>query len=164
MVGGYVYPDDVNTAEIVDIEDPNGGCEFPPYPIADTGMTMAFVDGVLKSCGGDETSNCYDFDPQSQTWTQSGQISLERYPAHSSIIDNKWLISGDSVTTDGWNGNQFESGPLLPELIDDTCQVTINRTHVFFGNVYDNRAYLLNWETGDFAEIDGNLVIRRYSR
>ncbi len=145
----------LSSVEVIDLENPSTTCnKIADYPVEDTGMTVGFIDGLIKSCGGlIETDDCYDYNPATNSWITSASMIHERDKPRSSFIDDIWLVSGDVLhsddvprTTEMWTGTGFESGPTLPIPMRYHCQLSINSTHVFFADThYTGNAFLLDW-------------------
>ncbi len=160
VIGGY-DGNYLDVVEVVDLEDPNKTCELVTnYPIATAYVTVALVDGITKACGGELSAiDCYDYDPSSDTWDSSPQLTFGKNWARSSIIDGTWLVSGDFTIPNGnmtemWTGTDFVLGPNLPEAMSGHCQVAINATHVFFADCEDQTTYLLDWSLQEWTQLD----------
>ncbi len=158
---------------MIDLENPSNTCNLiADYPVEYTGMTIGLIDGLIKSCGGDQdTDYCYDYNPATKSWITSASLINERMRPRSSFIDGVWLVSGDStldiddvpLTTEMWTGTGFEPGPLLPIPMFVPCQLTINSTHVFFADTRGTgKAYLLDWYKQIWTELPPMTVLRVY--
>ncbi len=125
-------------------------------------MTVGIIDGLIKSCGGDhDTDDCYDYNPETNSWIISESLINARDVPKSSFIDGTWLVSGDSngsddvgTTTEMWTGTGFELGPSTPVAMYNHCQLTINSTHVFFvDTAVTGNAFLLYWHEQTWKEL-----------
>ncbi len=87
-------------------------------------------------------------------------LNQVRENGKSSVIGgDTWLISGGDataagITTEIWNGAEFVPGPDLSEDMYGHCQVTIDSTHVFFGDCEDRTAYILDWEARKWTQYE----------
>ncbi len=171
-MAGYGSDDWIDNVEVIDLADPTSSCEpIENYPLLADRMAVGFVDGVVKSCGGyvgngNNIHLCYDYDPSTNTWESSPDLNYERYHAGSSIIAARWLVTGDNYndvasTTELWTGTEFVQSIDLPEYMYGHCQVTINSTHVFFGDCEDKTAYILDWNMQEWTQL-GNMTYERH--
>ncbi len=156
VIGGY-NDGDLSTVEAIDLDNPSSTCNaITNYPVLDKGMAVGLMDNYIKSCGSELGSReCYDYNPSTNTWTDSVDMLTSRDNPRASFIDNVWLVSGDDFesTTEMWTGGYFESGPSVPSFMYRHCQLTINSTHVFFADDYNEPAYLLDWVTQSWIEL-----------
>ncbi len=163
----------MSSVEVIDLENPSKSCNsIANYPVEDGGMTVAIVDGLIKSCGsGYDRDNCYDYNPETNSWTTSASLIHARSRPRSSFVDDVWLVSGDNAgddddvpfTTEMWTGTSFEDGPRLPTPMYDHCQFTINSTHVFFVETYlTGQSFMLDWFAETWTELPGMTVDRTY--
>ncbi len=164
VIGGnnWQLGGDLSNVEVLDIYDPSIDCEpISDYPKEDRGMTAGMIDGSIKSCGSQhDSAECYDYDPATDTWTQSLYMINSRYNPKSSFIDGVWLLTGDGdstidfpQSTEMWTGTNFVEGPSLPVPMHDHCQLTINSTHLFFASDKNNPSYFLDWEQDIWTEL-----------
>ncbi len=157
VVGGYNnnLAFDLSSVEVIDLENPSSTCSpVHDYPKGASGMALAIIDGLVRSCGdSDDSILCYDFDPATNFWTPpSARMLFARYRPRGSIVNGVWLLSGDGNSlgdvgdvTEMWTGSEFELGPILPTKMFSHCQLTVNTTHVFFVDTYDTKnAFLLD--------------------
>jgi len=101
--------------------------------------------------------------PDLSTW-KNLNVNLPNGRAHdmgSSVIGNKWFISGGQVSLDSvksttvWDGSQFVDGPDMPKEKMSHCQLTINSTHIFITNSNDlPGTYILDWENEVYHVVD----------
>ncbi len=161
VIGGYVYGDGyLDVVEVVDLDDPNNMCTIVAnYPVEVGDLTVAYYNGVVRSCGGEELNDCYEYHPEDNTWVSTAGLRDGRSGVRSSLIDGTWLISGSNVDpigtqTEMWVEDHFQQGPNLPELMAAHCQTTINATHIFFADCYDQTAYLFNWSEQEWIQVD----------
>ncbi len=156
VIGGF-NDGDLRSVEVIDLENPSSSCNaISDYPIADKGMAVGLINNIIKSCGSEfDTDSCYDYNPSTNTWSTGIDMLSARQNPRASLIDNVWLVSGDSyeTTTEFWTGSNFEYGPDLPTLMFLHCQLTINSTHVFFAEDNNKPAYLLDWTTQSWTEL-----------
>ncbi len=173
VIGGYNSEDgNLNSVEVIDLENTTNNCNMiADYPVEDSGMTVGLIDGLIKSCGSvDDTDDCYDYNPTTNSWITSVSLNNARYDPGSSFIDGIWLVSGDGTgsddvgsTTEMWTGTGFEPGPSLPIPMLRPCQLTINSTHVFFvdtGNT--GNAFLFDWYEQKWSDLPPTTVYRTY--
>lgn len=167
VIGGYYDHGDISSVELVDLEDPSNSCYLADYPLKDGEMAVGLVSGLVKSCGGsqDYTDACYDYDPATNSWTESTSMLSTRYTPRESTIDGIWLVSDDSPSTEMWTGNGFEQGPSLPQDLSlyHHCQLTVNSTHVFFGDTHFlGPNYLLDWSSQTWTQLPPMTMSRDY--
>jgi len=144
--------------ELIDLSGEGKTCPtLPDYPHRAQRLTATFYNGNVIACGGDKygtaTSDCFILGPDLSTWENLGSIVPVSHNMASSIIDNKWFISGGRrstatlQSTSVWDGSVFEDGPEMPGRKENHCQITVNSTHVFLANGYEYpETYLLDWE------------------
>ncbi len=144
VIGGY-NNGYLSSVEVIDLENPSNTCNtIADYPVKESGIAVGFIDGLIKSCGSsDDTADCYDYNPATNSWITSVSLINERLRPRYSFIDGIWLVSRDGTgyddvgsTTKMWTGTGFEPGPSLPIPMWSPCQLTINSTHVFFADTY----------------------------
>jgi len=139
----------------------------------------AFHNGRVIGCSGkisalDFTERCFALGPDLLEWKEIFPLPYNPPLRNlaSSVVDNKWLISGgfddrDDINSDGIGGDQhpvkstlvmddslFESGPSMPFAKYYHCQVTLNSTHVFFTSGEAPGSFILNWNTGEYDVVD----------
>jgi len=168
VIGGQKVGDiPVNTIELIDLSDKLQTCSIVPnYPLNAEFITTTYYKGKIVACGGGDppnTDKCFELASDLTEWVEVASIpSGNRAVMASSIIDNKWLISG------GWNGGIiFEStffydgkdifdGPVMPSYKFGHCQITLNSTHVFLasGGEENAKTFLLNWTTQKYSVLD----------
>ncbi len=155
VIGGWLHEAPINKVQVIDLEDESKTCNrLSDYPINQSAMTVGVINGVIKSCGGNQepSDSCYDYHPESNTWVQSVSMEFERSYHAASFIDDVWMLSGggsgeSETTTEVWNGTDFELGPPLTRGMSYAhCQLTLNATHVFFGHRDNKTNLLLNWQ------------------
>ncbi len=151
--------------EVIDLYDPTSICDpLSNYPNKDYGMAVTLIDGYIKSCGSQyDRDDCYDYDFATNQWTTSESMLTPRANPKASLIDGVWLVSGDNeeiesgnapFSTEIWSNGQFAEGPTLPAAMYNHCQLTVNSTHVFFGNKEGSYpSFLLNWENQEWTEL-----------
>ncbi len=156
---------DLSRVEAFDLEDTSTRTCQPitNYPQTQYGMAVGVMQGVIKSCGGYKEPKiaCYDYNPDSNTWIQSPNMTAKRVYHGHSFIDDKWLLSGGYVpdqvspsnATEYWDGNEFHVGPPLPRAMHAHCQLTLNHTHVFFTAGDGLASYLLYWPDWTWTEL-----------
>ncbi len=142
----------MSSVEVIDLENPSSKCnQINDYPIEEASMTVGIIDGLIKSCGGNhnDIEDCYDYNPETNSWITSASLINARFRPRSSFIDGIWLISAEttySQTTEMWTGTGFELGPSPPLALYNHCQLTVNSTHVFFADTWFPRGvFLLDW-------------------
>ncbi len=132
-------------------------------------MTVGIIHGLIKSCGGyADRDDCYDYNPETNSWITSASLINTRKHPRSSFIDGIWLVSEDHtasddvpLTTEMWTGTEFEPGPSLPIEMNYHCQLTINSTHVFFADTFaTGKAFLLDWYEQTWTELPPMTVDR----
>ncbi len=163
VIGGWYDGSYLTSVEVIDLENTSNTCNLiNDYPVEDSGMAVGLIDGLIKSCGSTfDTSDCYDYNPATNSWMATPSLTNARDDPRSSFIDGIWLVSGDGtgssdvpLTTEMWTGTGFEPGPSLPIEMYYPCQLTINSTHVFFVDTYDTRnAFLLDWPKQTWTEL-----------
>jgi len=143
------------------------GCpSIPDYPFDVKDLAAAYYHGNIVACGGydglRQSPFCYSLGPELNAWNEMDSLpDGPRERMASSIIDGKWLITGGYnprnpssgnayKTTVVYDGVQFTSGPELPVVSDDHCQLTLNSTHVFLVTG-DKDTFTLNWETQEYV-------------
>jgi len=122
--------------ELIDLDDDKKVCpDLPEYPIAGALLTAAFHQGKVVACGGEPlTDQCFELGPDLKEWRQILPLPEKKYGIASSIIDNKWILSGgfrNLLSLLSFDGG-FTIEPQLPFEKEAHCQVTVNSTHIFF--------------------------------
>ncbi len=176
--------------EVVDLLDKSSNCGFiASYPIEIADHSATYLDGLVKSCGGtyydfnensyETISDCYDYDPATDEWTQADSLLTPRYGMGSSVVENTWLVSGGQYNdgdyfyfvndTEVWSEStgSFELGSAaLPEVMSSHCQATINTTHIFLTDTvmhfneddpqepYSPKAYILDYNENVWIQVD----------
>ncbi len=179
-IGGNSDSLSLYDVEVIDLLNSNSNCGFlADYPVEIASHTAAYIDGVIKSCGGTyydvseskymSFANCYDYDPTNDEWTQSNSLLKPRIDMASSVLGNSWLVSGGTLLdshdfnvpgyendTELWSDGNFELGTaMLPEAMSDHCQVAINSTHIFFAYAYENgHAYILDYDADIWTQVE----------
>ena len=154
-IGAGVFLQDV---EVINLADPDVAClPLNSYPYHIQQPTLAFTEGKLRSCGGaaiesGNTRECYEFDPDTNSWTRNGDLLEARHAPSSTVIrQNQWFIVGgiasaQSVGTEVRVGGASESGPSVRDQVLSPCLVTLNDTHIFLADWENGFTYILNWE------------------
>ncbi len=167
VIGGYngELVSALSSVEAIDLENPYTTCNLiSDYPIEDSGMAVGIIDGRIKSCGSSyDRNDCYDYNPETNTWSTSESLMRKRDTPRSSFIDGVWLVSGDEfyydegdspLSTEMWTSDGFEKGPYLPTKMYSHCQLPINSSHVFFAETYNTgKSYLLDWYSQEWIEL-----------
>ncbi len=162
-MGGFANNRFFQDVEIINLEDSVGTCStaIADYPTKVIYPTLAYLDGALQSCGGItgvDGRECYSYDVGNNTWTRQTDLSESKdYPSSSLVGEDGWLIAGGpypsgSTKTDLRIGGVSTPGPELPDGIYYGCQVTLNSTHVFIADGFDQWTYILDLEQGVFHE------------
>jgi len=134
---------------------------LPDYPFPIQDLTATFLDGKIRACGGRPlTEKCFELNDSLQSWNEVSSLPMQQYGMKSSLIDDKWFISGgySSETLDtSYTLNQglFEPGPAIPDVKNLHCQLTLNSTHIFIGGYPRTAAFLLDWSTQEYEEVAG---------
>jgi len=87
-------------------------------------------------------------------------LGAPRYALASSVIDDKWLLSGgdseESIfkSTLVFDEDEFSVGPEMPMFKDYHCQITIDPTFIIFLGGGERDTFVLNWETKEFAYLN----------
>ncbi len=158
------YTDEV---EVIDLKsDVADACvDLAPFGESLEGASASLVNGMITTCGGvtyeEDSGTCRDtcYQYGEGTWEPIGQMSVPRAYAGSSIINEKWLVSGGSDDTSDiiLRDGTIERGPNLPHPMKAHCQVTVDSNHVFFVDGHHNLlgdessyqgtgdTYLLDW-------------------
>ncbi len=171
LIAGYADYDWQDDVQVIDLADPSSVCApIANYPIAADFMVAGFINGVVKSCGGYIGSDinldlCYDYNPSTNSWDSSPNVNYERSKSASSVIAAKWLVTGNDLDITGskselWTGSEFVESIDLPEHMYEHCQVTINSSHVFFGDCRSQTAYILDWNLQEWTQL-GNMTYYR---
>ena len=87
---------DLDTGKVVD-----GECgTIPDLPEPMVLSIGALVDEKPIICGGQESRNCYIFEPSTKRWVMDDSFGGERYGASSLVInDSEWWIAGGFQTS-----------------------------------------------------------------
>ena len=95
----------INDVEVLDLSKQSSNCDvLPDYPIALELMTGALLEGgsMVKVCGGwdleDTYTSCYDLNAGSGAWREAEPMMQERYNHASSVVGDKWFITGGYVS------------------------------------------------------------------
>jgi len=141
--------------ELIDLSGEGKLCPIlPDYPLEVAFLDATFYEESVIVCGGSlpnhhATGRCFSLGPDLSSWKEIDTLPYSpRYSQASSIIDNKWFISGgypESRSTLIYDGSTFTLGKELPYSRTDHCQLTINSTHVFFAGT-EKETFLYNWE------------------
>ncbi len=158
--------------EVIDLTGTSSCDPLNSYPIDQYGMVAGVVDGFIKACGDCDqgSSACYDYDPIATTWSSGDSMLYERTCPRASVIDDMWLVSGDNIysdddplTSEMWSASRhFVEGPELPHEMSFHCQLTINSTHVFFGDDDQGATFLLDWYKQAWTQLDSPSMERPY--
>ncbi len=168
VIGGYNDRDDyqvgeLNSVEVIDLEDPTSVCAAPASsPMEGGGMQVAVMDGKVKVCGNSEpTNDCYDYYPASDTWLTAAGMMYERNGHRSSVIGDAWLVSGADYNngayasdTEFFAGVGFVRGPNMAHDMEFHCQLTVNATHVFFSSPTVGTSDLLDWYSQTWTDLE----------
>ncbi len=178
IIGGFDADMDDNTDVVqkFNIDSESGACYLESYPITAGFMEAGFmVDGTVKSCGGEggendyDLSDCYDYDPTTNTWSTAPSMSDTRVGMGSSHVEGGlWLLTGgggyyggtdetifSNATSEVWDGDKFVSGPTLyGEYFTMHCQVSLDPTHVFIADGDTGHTWILDWETQEYIQQD----------
>ncbi len=161
VVGGYSdntveYFDSV---EVFDLTSEVQSCAAPAnYPFPVHLMVGTLFDGMPLICGGHDatepeprlyTNKCYQYRHSDNSWLPTDQNMFDgRYGHMGSMVDSKtFLISGGDYepqlvmdSTEVWQDDHFDYGPMLPSARRYHCQLTLNATHVILLGGYDGTA------------------------
>ncbi len=82
VVGGY-DGDHHSTVSVIDLESVSGSCpdsNLSDYPMIIDDLTVTFVDGKVKACGGHNfdigaTVECYNYDFDTDQWTRRARFT-----------------------------------------------------------------------------------------
>jgi len=165
VIGGFDGSSYLSNVELVDLENDKKRCpSLPEYPLAVNRLTAAFYQGKVVACGGYDgttrTDKCYELGPDLRQWFEF--LPFPDNPdddKRSSIIDDKWIVSGGSVHPSSlysFDGRFTIENPM-PFLKESHCQVTINSTHIFFTSGVGNdgaATFMLNWNIGEWIFLD----------
>ena len=170
-------------AEALDLENEDTNCpSLPDYPVALSDSGSSYINGVVRVCGGSDTSydmydSCYSFDFDDNKWVAMESMIDRRGEFGSSVIGNEWFLTGgrgtdeygfltDVIATEIWTESSgFVPGPELPLELWSHCQLTINDTHVFLADMTRGFSpYILDWEEKEYQELRHKLPdYTRYS-
>jgi len=155
----------LSNVEVINLSDESEICpQLPDYPIALEDHTAAFYQGKIVSCGGYDRfkhDECFELGPDLREWVEIPPLPIaEMDSMKSSVIDQKWVISGGS----GQNAHAslqvydgiFTPSPNMPFEKFDHCQLTLNSTHIFFTAGYGDRSatFMLNWPRQEWIILD----------
>jgi len=164
VIGGY-KEGAISNVEVIDLSGDGLTCpKIPDYPLKVDAITAGFYDEKVIVCGGYDNSRthdeCFYLGPDLSRWIEMAPVlGGPKRRLASSIIDNKWLLSGgyDGRTTFKstffFDGISFNEGPEMPASKRAHCQVSINATHIFFANG-GTTTFLLNWYTQEYDILD----------
>jgi len=163
-IGGY-NSGKLKSTELVDVSGEAKVCpQVPDFPYEVNQLSATFYKGKVLACGGISDTyedKCYSLGFDLSKWEELDvRLLSKRARMSSSIIDNKWLISGghdgDNIlkSTIVYDGTKFLPGPDMLRAKERHCQLTINTTHVFFTGGDENEAFLLDWGTGNYIPLD----------
>ncbi len=177
VVGGYndntgEYYD---SAEVVDLTSEVQSC-LPPanYPFPVYYMVGTLINDMPLICGGYDdhsasfTDACYQYNHSDNRWFPTQETMLHgRWGHQASMVDSEtWLISGGQInvgdydrydSTEVYQNDIFDYGPVLPTPRAFHCQVTLNSTHIAVlggrneTDDYLSDFYLLDWENQDWT-------------
>jgi len=133
IIGGFDNdgsPTLSSTAEVYNLET-GEGCIVSNYPFEVNFATGAFVNGSPVVCGGYwSTSECYSYNTDFDRWDRFPGMTIGRHSHMSSILpDGKWMITGGKAdlrsgkSSDIFDGEEFSTGPVLPDPFYGHCQV-----------------------------------------
>jgi len=172
VIAGYDGYDEITSVELIDLSNDGKTCpDLPDYPLAVEYLTVAFFEFSVVACGGYYgypsylgTGQCFSLGPDLSEWKEFDTPLPygRRFGEASSIIDDKWFISGGidddtdlSKSTLIYDGVQFSEGPDLLQRKVYHCQLTLNSTHVFFASGDSGlQTFLLDWEPETYTELD----------
>jgi len=164
-IGGYNL-DDLASAELVDVSGEGKVCpEVPDFPYKVQYLLVTFYQGKVLACGGISSGTyqdkCYSLGSDLSKWEElDSHLLSKRDKMSSSIIDNKWFISGgydgfkSLKETMVYDGTQFSPGPEMELSHQDHCQLAINSTHIFFAGGSRKETFLLDWGSGIYFPLD----------
>jgi len=142
LISGFPHTDKV---EVVDIEDSTYSCVGPSLPVGIREGTIALLEDEDKVivCGGYNyngvSKECYSLSRGSSEWKAENDLNAERNLMSSSVVGNKWVISGDydtsgvnSATLDIYENGIFTQPSYKMSVgKSDHCQVSISDTVIF---------------------------------
>jgi len=138
---------------------------LPEYPLGVTDLTAAFYQGKVVACGGfggTTFDKCYELGPDLRQWVEFLPLpDKSDYALKSSIIDDKWIVSGgfyNPFSLYSFDGRFTIENPM-PFGKPYHCQVTINTTHIFFTSGFYYETFMLNWNKGEWIFLDDTSLI-----
>jgi len=154
----------LSSVEAIDLADDDKRCpSIPDYPIALDFHTAAYYQGKVVSCGGYDGGRydkCYELGPDLRGWLEFLPFpNNQESDMKSSVIDDKWIISGGDVSSSSllvFDG-RFTIDPPMPYDKNNHCQLTLNSTHIFFtaGEGSDPIAtFMLDYPRGEWIYLD----------
>ena len=172
VIGGYYDNDDdrrrLDNVEVVDLASDTSSCvAVANVPTPVSYALGAIVEGRPRVCGGydvDQTALCYEYDYDGNQWETVDSLTTPRNVAAGSLIDSAtWLITGgydggayiSSTEERGLGDTGFSSGPSLPQVFGQHCQVTVDPNHVvvlggYNGTEYDTAMYGYDVPNGEW--------------
>ncbi len=178
VVGGFDGDFYLDHVQIIDLEEESGECAFNAdnYPITIRHVTLGRYPGVnaVSACGGfsnnggTEVASCFDYDPRTNSWSQTLDLSeAKQMPSSCLVGSDRWLVSGGpnaagSVNTDMRSVDGFSvPGPTVPDGVYMPCQVAINDTHVFLADQFDQLTYILDTESGEWHQQVSAIIVTK---
>jgi len=163
VVGGFGRA----TVERFDLDGLQKDCiALPEYPFFGLGHSAVYYKGDFLVCGGVDGNSrvkgeCYSLDVKGQEWVESFPLpDGPRYHMSSSLIDGKWFLSGGMdeteetmATTFLFEDGIFTPGPDMPAAKYGHCQATLNDTHLFFTDFFDD-TFVLDLTTMEYTILD----------
>ncbi len=148
----------LDKVEVIDLSSNTASCSpIANYPWPVDVAAGAIVEGRPRVCGGNGGAGdrCYEYNYEENRWEEVDSLATPvSWQGGSLVNDATWLLTG------GWDGNayvsstqvrglgddRFRSGPSMPRVIGQHCQVTIDPNIIFVlggynGTDYDKSVY-----------------------
>ena len=179
LIGGSDGLEDVNTTDIIDLDDENSICHKTYYPIRAQKIEAGLlnISGVmtLLFCGGDPSYiNCFTY---FNGFHQFTSLTHEANFAASVVMNNAeflWITGGynSSVTFQSktqlvFSNGSILAGPEMPKKLANHCIVALSGTTALIiggrdeEHNYSNKTFLYDFESKKWSN-GSELAIERY--
>ena len=179
LIGGSDGLEDVNTTDIIDLDDENSICHKTYYPIRAQKIEAGLlnISGVMTSlfCGGDPSYiNCFTY---FNGFHQFTSLTHEANFAASVVMNNAeflWITGGynSSVTFQSktqlvFSNGSILAGPEMPKKLANHCIVALSGTTALIiggrdeEHNYSNKTFLYDFESKEWSN-GSELAIERY--
>jgi len=161
----------LSSVEVIEEPPSDENCQLiEPYPLELIDATSIYYDGKIRVCGGAALSeldfslkDCYELASGSSQWQEMQSLPIGRHLMESSIIDDKWFLTGGENNAGGrtrtwvYENGIFTPGPELPITKTKHCQLTLNETHIFFAGGNTLSTFILNWPEQEWILLGNTL-------